>query len=106
MTLRNSLHDRAFGTHGVCSRFMAGAIVVLFVCIWFAGSFASAQDRGSVSGIVTDPNGSRVVGAKVTVTNAAMGAQNSTVTTGVGEYTIPELPAGIYAVTVVAPGFS
>src|ERR1039458_8069268 len=106
MTLRNLLHYRAYRTHGGCSRFMAGAIAVLCVCIWFAGTFASAQDRGSVSGIVTDPRGSRVVGAKVTITNAGMGTQNSTVTAGVGEYTIPELPAGIYSVTVVAPGFS
>ena len=42
----------------------------------------------------------------MTVTNAAMGTQNSTVTTGAGDYTIPELPAGVYSVTVVAPGFS
>ena len=107
MTLRNSLYDRAFGTDRGCSRFMTGAIAVLFVWIWFAGAFASAQvDRGTVSGTVTDPNGSRVVGANVTITNAAMGTQNSTVTTGVGEYTIPGLPAGIYSITAVAPGFS
>jgi hypothetical protein len=73
----------------------------------FAGALASAQiDRGSVSGIVTDPSGSRVVGAKVTITNAGMGTQNSTVTTGAGDYTIPDVPAGVYSVTVVAPGFS
>jgi hypothetical protein len=86
---------------------VVGAIAAFIVWIWFAGAVASAQiDRGSVSGIVTDPNGSRVVGAKVTITNAAMGTQNSTVTTGAGDYTIPDLPAGIYSVTVVAPGFS
>jgi hypothetical protein len=32
--------------------------------------------------------------------------RRSTVTTGVGEYTVPELAAGVYSVTVVAPGFS
>ncbi len=86
---------------------VAWAIVVLCVWIWFAGAHASAQiDRGSVSGIVTDPSGLRVVGARITITNAAMGTQNSTVTTGAGDYTIPDLPAGIYSVTVVAPGFS
>ena len=63
-------------------------------------------DRGSVSGIVTDPSGAGITGAKVTVTNVAMGTQNSTVTTGAGDYTIPELVAGEYSVTVVTPGFT
>ena len=89
------------------SRLMAGTIAALCVWIWFAGPFANAQvDRGSVSGTITDPSGAGITGAKVTVTNAAMGTQNSTVATGAGEYTIPELPAGVYSVTVVAPGFT
>ncbi|HEY1984264.1 MAG TPA: TonB-dependent receptor [Terracidiphilus sp.] len=80
---------------------------LLFIVLGSASVLCFAQsDRGSVSGSVTDPSGAGVVGAKVTVTNAAMGTQNSTVTTGVGEYTIPELSAGVYSVTVVAPGFN
>ncbi|MGC2400230.1 MAG: carboxypeptidase-like regulatory domain-containing protein, partial [Acidobacteriaceae bacterium] len=63
-------------------------------------------DRGSISGVVTDPSGSAIAGARVTVTNIAMGTQNSTVTTGSGAYTVPELAAGEYNVTVVATGFS
>jgi hypothetical protein len=62
-------------------------------------------DRGSISGIVTDPSGSVVSGAKVTATNIAMGTQNATVTTGSGDYTIPALPAGNYSLTVIAGGF-
>ena len=90
-----------------CSRLMVGAIAALCIWIWFAGALASAQsDRGSVSGTVTDPSGSGITGARVTVTNTAMGTQNSTVTTGAGNYTIPQLIAGEYSVTVVAPGFT
>ena len=90
-----------------CSRSMVGAIAAFCVWIWFAGAFASAQsDRGSVSGTVIDPSGSGITGAKVTITNTAMGTQNATVTTGAGQYTVPELPAGVYSVTVVAPGFT
>jgi len=63
-------------------------------------------DRGTISGVVTDPSGSAIAGARVTVTNTAMGTQNSTVTTGSGAYTVPELAAGEYNVTVVATGFS
>ena len=80
-------------------------LILIVLCCTGVMCFAQS-DRGSVSGIVTDPSGAGITGAKVTVTNPAMGTQNSTVTTGVGEYTIPELPAGIYSVTVVAPGFT
>src|ERR1700736_6406163 len=94
-------HARTITSRGR-SRLMIGAIAVLCVWICFASTFASAQsDRGSVSGTVTDPSGSGITGAKVTITNAAMGTQNSTVTTGAGEYTIPEVTAGVYSVTVV-----
>ncbi len=80
---------------------------LIFMVLCCASVLCLAQsDRGSVSGSVTDPTGSGVVGAKVTVTNTAMGTQSSTVTTSVGNYTIPELIAGEYSVTVVAPGFT
>jgi Carboxypeptidase regulatory-like domain len=80
---------------------------LMFLVLCCASVLCLAQsDRGSVSGTVTDPTGSGIVGAKVTVTNAAMGTQNSTVTTGAGDYTIPELIAGQYSVTVVATGFT
>src|SRR6266852_8613237 len=80
---------------------------LLFTVLCCASVLCFAQsDRGSVSGIVTDPSGAGITGAIVTITNAAMGTQNSTVTTGAGDYTIPQLAAGKYSVTVVAPGFT
>jgi hypothetical protein len=107
MTPKSFLHHRTMESHRGRSWPLAGAITALSVWVWFAGAFANAQiDRGSVSGIVTDPSGAGIVGAKVTATNTAMGTQNSTVTTGAGDYTIPELPAGVYSVTVAATGFT
>jgi hypothetical protein len=80
---------------------------LMFIMLCCAGVACFAQsDRGSVSGIVTDPSGSRITAAKVTVTNTAMGTQNSTVTNDAGNYTIPQLAAGQYSLTVVAPGFA
>src|ERR1700755_2541361 len=79
---------------------------LMFIVLCTGVMCFAQSDRGSVSGIVTDPSGAGITGAKVTVTNAAMGTQNSTVTTGAGAYTIPQLSAGVYSVTVVAPGFS
>jgi hypothetical protein len=80
---------------------------LMFIALCCASVSCFAQsDRGTISGIVTDPTGSAIPGAKITVTNTAMGTQNSTVTTDGGAYTIPELPAGEYSVTVASPGFS
>ncbi|GGA62881.1 hypothetical protein GCM10011507_13110 [Edaphobacter acidisoli] len=62
-------------------------------------------DRGTISGVVTDPSGSVIAGARATATNTATGTQSSTFTTGSGAYTIPALPAGDYSITVIAPGF-
>jgi Carboxypeptidase regulatory-like domain len=79
---------------------------LMFVVLCMTSFLCFAQsDRGSISGIVTDPSGSGITGARVTVTNTAMGTQNSTVTTGAGNYSIPQLAAGEYSVTVVSPGF-
>ncbi len=56
---------------------------LMFIVLCSTGVTCLAQtDRGSVSGTVTDPTGAGITGAKVTITNAAMGTQNSTVTTG------------------------
>lgn len=83
------------------------SLSLIFIVLCSAATLCLAQlDRGSIAGIVTDPSGSAIAGAKVTVTNVAMGTQNSTITTGAGNYTIPELAAGEYSITVVAPGFT
>jgi Carboxypeptidase regulatory-like domain len=64
------------------------------------------SDRGSITGAITDGAGSSIAAASVTATNEGTGAQNHTVTTGAGEYTIPELPAGVYSLTVESQGFT
>ncbi|HXP10329.1 MAG TPA: carboxypeptidase-like regulatory domain-containing protein, partial [Acidobacteriaceae bacterium] len=80
---------------------------VMFTVLCCATQLCFAQlDRGGISGVVTDSAGSVVAGARVTVTNAGMGTQNSTVTTAAGAYTVPQLAAGDYNITVVATGFS
>ena len=80
------------------------SLMFIALCCVAVTGFAQS-DRGSITGIVTDSTGAGITGAKVTVTNNARGTQNSTVTTGAGNYSIPELAAGEYSVTVVAPGF-
>src|SRR4029077_15882993 len=67
---------------------------------------ASAQTfRGSVLGTVTDTSGATVSGATVTGHNVDTGIDRSTETTTDGGYLVPELPIGMYDVTVEKSGF-
>jgi outer membrane receptor protein involved in Fe transport len=67
---------------------------------------ASAQTfRGAIFGTVTDPNGAVVPGAKVTTTNMGTGLERITMTDESGNYTITELPIGMYQVSVESTGF-
>ncbi|MFI5102936.1 MAG: TonB-dependent receptor domain-containing protein [Terriglobales bacterium] len=61
--------------------------------------------RGTILGSVTDPSGAVVAGATVKVRNLATGLERTTVTSGDGSYSVPELPIGTYSVTVTQTGF-
>jgi hypothetical protein len=67
---------------------------------------ASAQTfRGSILGTVTDTSGASVSGATVTVHNVDTGIDRTTETTTDGGYLVPELPIGMYNVTIEKGGF-
>jgi hypothetical protein len=59
----------------------------------------------TITGRVTDPTGSAIVGAKVTATDTQRGTQFPTVTNGDGVYNIPRVPTGTYNVRVENEGF-
>jgi Carboxypeptidase regulatory-like domain len=57
-------------------------------------------------GTVTDPSGAVVPGAKVTITETQTGIVHTEQANGSGNYIVPNLPPGIYAVSVAAAGFN
>ncbi|MEJ7608181.1 MAG: carboxypeptidase-like regulatory domain-containing protein [Bryobacteraceae bacterium] len=66
----------------------------------------SAQTvRGTLTGTVLDATGAAVPGAKVTLTNDALGVKINTQTSSSGVYTLPEVQFGTYTVTVAQQGF-
>src|SRR5436305_1271223 len=69
-------------------------------------SAAFAQDfRATLTGHITDPTGTGVPNAKVTVKNLATNEAQSQTTSGEGDYTVPFLIPGTYSVTAEAAGF-
>ena len=76
--------------------------------VWMllAITVAMAQnDRGSVTGTVTDPANSTVPGAKLTLRNVDTGVLTDAKTTPSGDYTFTSIPVGTYDLTVQAVGF-
>ena len=64
------------------------------------------SDRGSITGTVSDPANAVIPRAAVLATNTQTGVQYQSVTTQTGDYTISQIPAGAYSLSVEAPGFS
>ena len=83
---------------------VAFSLWMLLLCVFLSAS-AFAQTTASIIGTVTDPSGAAVVGAKVTVKNAAQGIERSTESGSAGGYEVPALPPGAYSVSVDAKGF-
>src|SRR5438046_1361678 len=62
-------------------------------------------NRGTLTGVITDPSGALVPGVKITATHVETGTSSSTVATETGNYTLPTLQIGTYRVDFEAPGF-
>jgi len=60
---------------------------------------------GSITGVVSDPTGAVIPGAKVVVTDATKGYDFPATTDAVGRYLVTNLPPSSYIVSVEARGF-
>lgn len=84
----------------------AGISLALFLCLFLSASIAWAQsDRGTITGRVTDPQGAAIANAKVTVINNSTNESREVTTSDEGNYTLAELKADSYKVTIEAQGF-
>lgn len=72
----------------------------------FAAGGAPAQTptTGQITGVVKDPSGAVVTGAKITLTNTA-GVQRETSSDAAGHYTFSLLPPGSYRIETEKEGF-
>ena len=104
MRLFNAIATGETGARGAVffAKLAAAACLALF-----ATSLTFAQTAtGSIQGTVKDPNGAAVVGATVEATNNATGEKRTATTTDEGLYTLANLDAGAYTLSVTGTGFA
>jgi hypothetical protein len=77
--------------------------VILSVCIITS---VAQTTNGSISGTITDPSGSSVGGVQVTATSTDTGLTRTATTLDNGTYNIPQLPPGLYDLSVEKTGFA
>ena len=76
--------------------------------IVFAISLASirAQSNSSLTGVVTDPTGGLVPGAKILATNSETNQKRAATTDSQGRYSFPQMQPSSYQITADAAGFA
>ncbi len=77
---------------------------VLLAALGISLTFAQLN-RGTLTGVITDPSGAVVPGVKVTATHVETGTSSNTVASEGGSYTIPALQIGIYRIEFESAGF-
>ena len=80
--------------------------LLLFTAAYLAAAPAVAQTNfGQINGIVTDPSGIEIAGAKVVLQSLDTSTERQAATNAAGTYVIPSVAPGRYSLTVTATGF-
>ena len=91
---------------GSSSVFRSGRVSIGFCAVFFLAGISFAQvDRSTLNGTVTDASGRILPETHVTAVQNTTGLRRETVSDPTGNYTIPQLPVGIYTVTFEHQGF-
>jgi hypothetical protein len=77
--------------------------LILLLCVNVP--LLAQRTSGSISGVVTDPQGAVVAGAQVTITNQGTGASQTVTSTSSGLYSAPSVEPGTYTVRVKSSNF-
>src|SRR5688572_23615311 len=75
-----------------------------FFLLFAVPAFAQT-DRGTVTGAISDGTGAVIPGVSVVATNTQTNARHETFSTERGNYTLVQVPAGVYELDVELRGF-
>jgi hypothetical protein len=79
-------------------------LLVTTLVVFLAGSLFGQTT--SLNGTVTDPSGSVIPNAAITIVNAETGVQRATTSDNQGRYSMQQLTPGNYKLSAKAPGFT
>lgn len=82
------------------------AIPFILVILFLPSLIIGQTEKGSIVGVVTDPNGSAVSNATVTITDLGTKTTQTFTTNSEGIYNAPFLNPGTYEVSATGAGFS
>jgi hypothetical protein len=99
------LNDYVSGASGKRCGALIGCCIFMFLLVMSSPAKMFAQTSGTLSGHVADATGAVIPDAAVTLINVGTGSTRTTVTTGSGDYTFPDVPPAIYKVQVTHAGF-
>ena len=81
------------------------AVLLCLVLSLFSAVALAQSVTGTITGLIKDPNGAVIPGAKVVARNAGTNATSPVTTDGAGFYKIINLVPGMYAIEVESQGF-
>ena len=78
----------------------------LYFPVFLVAAAAFAQtDRGTITGTISDSTGAVVASANLEAKNLETGIAYQGAASSTGNYTLAQLPAGVYELSVTVPGF-
>src|SRR2546423_12538891 len=98
---QRSLKESPFGLYCLWVRLATASILVLLLI----SAPASAQESGTILGVIKDASGSVVPEAAVIIANEDTGQVRTTTTDTEGSYRVPALVVGRYSIRVEKTGF-
>src|SRR5258707_9899779 len=85
---------------------------LLLLALLFAGAFvicyqaAAQSSSGTIQGVVKDPSGAVVAGAKVEISNSVSGFRRDTITGSSGDFRFANVPFNPYHMVITAKSFA
>ena len=80
-------------------------LIAAVLCLCLVPALLAQRDMGTILGVVADPTGAVVAGAKVIITEDATKLSVELTTDSSGNYIRPLLKPGVYTVEVEMAGF-
>ncbi|HYX70386.1 MAG TPA: TonB-dependent receptor, partial [Terriglobales bacterium] len=86
--------------------FVLGTVLLLGSLVLSVFALAQSSSSGTIEGVVKDPSGAVVAGAKVEISDPVSGFQRTTATGSAGDFSLPNIPFNPYHLVVTANGFA